>query len=367
MQYSTNLVIRKEENMAIYKLNGKYQVRVNVRLATNVYKRLSKTVSTYSEAKKIEKQLITKNERRNTLLFSDLLDDYLADRKARVKPVTYYTLEKNINRSIRPYLGSFRICDIHPGMLLNWQLQIQKRGIAESTLRNIENLCKTIFQFAEAFYNLEDNPFAKIKYIGKCHQNEMNFWTVDEFKKVLKTLQGDDLPTERFRLILLISFFCGTRLGETFALTREDINYKEGIIHINKTYSYFGGKETILPPKSKSSIRNIAIPPFLAKKIKQYVSRLPKQQKRLFEGTPKKHQVDRLKKVARAANVKEIRFHDLRHSAVSYWLHLGVPIYDISKRCGHATPTITYNVYSHLYPGDDHITPVLEKAGNHNT
>ena len=349
--------------MAIYKRNGKYLVRVNLRLATNVYKRVNKTVDSFREAKKVEKELMAQKGKRDTLLFDRLLDDYLVDLKARIKPVTYYTYERLVNNRIRPYFGSYRICDIHPGMILSWQTQMENTRYAPLSLRKLGNLCNRIFKFAVAYYNLEVNPFAKITTMGGTYTQEMSFWTVDEFKTVLKTLQGNDFDTERFRLLLLISFFCGTRLGETFALTREDIDYKNKMIHINKTYSRFGTQMTILPPKTANSIRQIAIPDFLARKIKEYVDKLPDNQDRLFAGISKCHQVIKLKRIARAAHVKEIRFHDLRHSAVSYWLHLGVPIYDISKRCGHSSPEITYEIYSHLYPGDDHITPILEKAG----
>jgi integrase len=43
-----------------------------------------------------------------------------------------------------------------------------------------------------------------------------------------------------------------------------------------------------------------------------------------------------------------IRFHDLRHSCASQMLNDGYSIVDISKWLGHATPTVTQNIYSHL-------------------
>ena len=49
------------------------------------------------------------------------------------------------------------------------------------------------------------------------------------------------------------------------------------------------------------------------------------------------------------AGLPHIRFHDLRHTSASIQLNRGVPILVVSKRLGHANPSTTLNVYSHLY------------------
>ena len=68
------------------------------------------------------------------------------------------------------------------------------------------------------------------------------------------------------------------------------------------------------------------------------------------------------------AGLPVIRFHDLRHTSASIQLNRGVPFLVVSKRLGHAKPSTTLNVYSHLYmesqdePArimDEILTPVL--------
>ena len=70
-----------------------------------------------------------------------------------------------------------------------------------------------------------------------------------------------------------------------------------------------------------------------------------------------------LKKVG----LPDIRFHDLRHTAASLMLNHGIPVIVVSRRLGHAKPSITLDVYGHLIPSmqtevaqkiDDLITPV---------
>ena len=49
----------------------------------------------------------------------------------------------------------------------------------------------------------------------------------------------------------------------------------------------------------------------------------------------------------------EITFHSLRHSHVSQLIDNGVDIVTISKRLGHAKPSITLAIYSHMFHTDD--------------
>ena len=49
------------------------------------------------------------------------------------------------------------------------------------------------------------------------------------------------------------------------------------------------------------------------------------------------------------AKLPKIRFHDLRHTAASLMLNNGVPPIVVSNRLGHSKPSITMDVYGHLY------------------
>jgi integrase len=49
----------------------------------------------------------------------------------------------------------------------------------------------------------------------------------------------------------------------------------------------------------------------------------------------------------------EISFHALRHTHASMLIAHGVDVVTISKRLGHASPSITLNVYAHLFTKDD--------------
>lgn len=68
-------------------------------------------------------------------------------------------------------------------------------------------------------------------------------------------------------------------------------------------------------------------------------------------GTPKDGETMRLefKRILAKAGLPSIRFHDLRHTAASLLLNNGIPVIVVSKILGHSQPSVTLNVYAHLY------------------
>jgi integrase len=58
--------------------------------------------------------------------------------------------------------------------------------------------------------------------------------------------------------------------------------------------------------------------------------------------------IEKFRQLQKKAELPKIRFHDLRHTAVSLMLNNGVDVFVASKRLGHAKPSIALDVYGHL-------------------
>jgi integrase len=64
-----------------------------------------------------------------------------------------------------------------------------------------------------------------------------------------------------------------------------------------------------------------------------------------------------------ASDLPRIRFHDLRHTAATLALEAGVPVLGVQNRLGHATASITLDVYGHLTDAmDDAAADAIERA-----
>lgn len=70
----------------------------------------------------------------------------------------------------------------------------------------------------------------------------------------------------------------------------------------------------------------------------------------LFTPTSNATVSDRIKVLTKEVGIKQIRFHGLRHSHVSYLLHNDVNIRYVSERIGHANTKITQETYAHMLP-----------------
>ena len=65
-------------------------------------------------------------------------------------------------------------------------------------------------------------------------------------------------------------------------------------------------------------------------------------------GDPSNLRID-FDRVLAEAGISKIRFHDLRHTAASLLLNHGVPVIVVSKMLGHSKPSVTLDIYGHLY------------------
>ena len=121
-------------------------------------------------------------------------------------------------------------------------------------------------------------------------------------------------------------------------------------MRINKSYQRLHGEDVITTPKTKKSNRVIKMPPFLCEEMQDYFSTIYglKKKDRVFPLNKSylHHEMDRGSK---AAGVKRIRLHDLRHSSCALLIHLGYSPIQIAERLGHESVTITER-YAHLYP-----------------
>ena len=185
----------------------------------------------------------------------------------------------------------------------------------------------------------------------------------------LKTNVARDVGTMVEKEADEILYWCGLRMGELLALTKEKFDFKTGTIKIDESLQRIDGKNIITPPKTKKSIRKVAMPDFLAEEIKIYLNGFyklkPKDLIFTFSKSFLHHEMDRGSK---KANVKRIRVHDLRHSHISLLIELGFSATAIADRVGHESIDITYR-YAHLFPSKqkemaDSLTQVRVKTQN---
>lgn len=200
------------------------------------------------------------------------------------------------------------------------------------------------------------------------HYNESN--------KLLKYLYAN-ADGDSINLLLLLALVSGMRFAELIALKREDFNFKNNTITINKTQGYLPstgkGKRST---KTDTSNRVIKINNRTMAVFKKHFKETPENIHRLIFFSPQsKYKVfsntavnKRLKKILKSLKISQITIHGLRHTHVSILLYKGISLHYIAERLGHKDIDTTLKEYAHmikeLREKDEHKTmEVLEKMG----
>ena len=277
---------------------------------------------------------------------------YTKDMKARLKENSWITKQNIVETKILPYFGQRKISEITTKDVIAWQNEQlayrdeKHKPYSQTYLKTLHNQLSAIFNHAVRFYDLRANPASKAGNMGNEERREMLFWTKEEYQKFAAEMMDKPVSFYAFEML----YWCGIREGELLALTPADFDFEAGTVKISKSYQRLHGKDVITTPKTKKSNRTIKMPNFLCDEMKDYLGMLYgiKKKERIFTITKSylHHEMDR---GAKAAGVKRIRIHDLRHSHVSLLINMGYSAVAIGNRVGHESVEITYR-YAHLFP-----------------
>lgn len=200
--------------------------------------------------------------------------------------------------------------------------------------------------------------------MGKAKNKEKEFWTKDEYLKFIDEMHDKPISFYAFEML----YWTGIRLGELLALTSADFAFERKTVTINKSYQRIGKKDIITSPKTEKSNRVINMPDFLCEEMKEYIDSLygVTGSDRIFQISKSylHHEMDRGTK---AAGVKRITIHSIRHSHISLLIDLGFSAVAIANRVGHESIDITYN-YAHMFPSTqlDMANKLNEERGEYN-
>ena len=284
--------------------------------------------------------------------FAAFVELYINDIKPRLKENTWLTKKHIIETKILPYFEKKNVSEITTKDVIAWQNELlafrdeKKKPYSQTYLKTVHNQLSAIFNHAVRHYDLRSNPAAKAGNMGTEERKEMKFWTKDEYKKFADEMMDKPVSFYAFEML----YWCGLREGELLALTAGDFDFEKGTVTISKSYQRLHGEDVITTPKTKKSNRTIKMPQFLCEEMQDYIGMLYgyKKKDRIFS-ISKNYLHREMDRGSRAAGVKRIRIHDLRHSHISLLIDMGFSAVAIADRVGHESIEITYR-YAHLFP-----------------
>ena len=310
--------------------------------------KMKRGFATKKDAQQWERDFLQKQSASMDMKFASFVEVYFEDKAPRLKERSIMTKRTLFETKIIPYFGEKQMNEITAVDIIKWQNALLNQDYKPTYLRMIQNQMTALFNHAEKFYDLKDNPCKKVDKMGRSNAKELNFWTKDEYEQFIQGFSPDE---EMYRIIFQMLFWLGCRVGELLALTSQDIDFENGTVNISKTYYRRNQNDYVTPPKTESSNRKITIPKFLAEEMKDFVDRqyglTPED--RIFPITDRAIQ-KKMKQKTEQAKLKPIRVHDLRHSHIALLIEKGMQPLVIAQRVGHDSVNTTMNIYGHLYP-----------------
>ncbi len=238
------------------------------------------------------------------------------------------------------YFDKFLVSEIQPIHVQRWQLKLLGKYSA-SYVRGIQGLFSIAMSRAVVLGICKDNP-SKIVGNVKKQKIRIDFWTKEEFEKVVSVMYLDDYFQHYAFITITLLFMTGIRVGELTALQWDDLDINTGVIKVTKSL-YYRSLENFqfVEPKTKAGIRNIV----LDKNTLQYLLKWKICQQNIFgnnfiisaNGMPSNkwaiaRMIDRFSALA---GVHRIKIHGLRHSHASLLISIGENPLVIKERLGH--------------------------------
>jgi integrase len=133
------------------------------------------------------------------------------------------------------------------------------------TLAKAYRLLRTICETAVSDEMIGRNP-RKLKGASVEHSPERPVATVAQVGEIFQAIEA------RYAAKPLLAAWCGLRLGEALALTRDDIDLGKGTIRIDKSAAELQSGERIIgPPKTEAGIRTVAMPPHVVPLVEEHL------------------------------------------------------------------------------------------------
>lgn len=293
------------------------------------------------------------------ILYKDWLWYWMRKKKDYIKESTYSNYSNIISNHIIPELGNIKLSNLNNKLIQEYLINKYKTGrldgnggLSYKTIRDIIAVVKSSLKYAikeEMINNINlDFTYPKI-----ANKDKIYIMPKKDQERLITYIKQDENTRS---LGILLALYSGIRIGELCALQWKDIDFKNNILHINKTLQRIYIKDNkesvskiiITNPKTHNAERDIPLNKGFAHILKKHQTEsnnyiLSNCDKWIEPRTYRRY----FKKCLDKAKIGQINFHGLRHTFATNCIKLGVDYKTVSELLGHANVNITLNLYVH--------------------
>ncbi len=365
---------------SIYKLrNGTWRV-----LTTIQNKRTSRTFRTQKAAAAYAEKMAEQIDRGLTFDATQIklgifIQEWLALKQTRLRASTMESYSRLARLYIQPIIGGVLLKDVNAARIQTLYSTLQDQKVGKRTIEIVHTILYGCLQHARKLGLVSQN-WAELVEVPRPEKQEMHVWSEGQVSSFLAAY-----PDQTFYRLALAT---GMRRGELIGLQWQDLDWRSGMLKVKRqVYEPAGGGFRFQEPKTARGRRSIRLGPGLIEALRaQFNQVIPlaraiagdrwKEYDLIFpsrSGTPRNgYEISKeFKRLASAAGLPVIRFHDCRHTAASLMLVHGEPAVRVAAILGQSV-AVLLDTYAHYIPDDqeraaalmdDLTTPIMVDPG----
>ncbi|HEV2986511.1 MAG TPA: tyrosine-type recombinase/integrase [Vicinamibacterales bacterium] len=338
---------------------------------------------------------------------AQFLTRWLDEKLRRLRPRAWATYEQAVRLHLVPGIGKIALAKLTPAQLDAWFREHQQHGASARAIRYARTVLRAALNQARKWRVVSENV-AELVEVPRHQAREIQPLSPEQARKLLESVKG-----HRLGGVVSIATALGLRLGEALGLRWTDVDFDAGTLSVKQALERSGGDSAArrpliverrelrkriaaapersaerrelrarlqdlrvrwstvrttlktTEPKSARSRRTIRMPAVIVAALKAHRTR--QLEDRLAAGgawqdsgfvftssigtaLEPRNVTREFHAILAGADLPSIRFHDLRHTAATLLLALGVGPRTIMETLGHSQISLTLNTYSHVLP-----------------
>ncbi len=310
-----------------------------------VSKTLAKEIANEVKARIIRGEYVP---HKRDILFKEAVQNYLiwyeSNSNAREKSKKKH---RSRIRKLLDFFGNYRLSEIDMTLIEKYKLERLKK-VKKETVNKELTVLSSIFRRAKEM-GIYEKDIPKIKKFKVEEKENIRFLSFEEAKKLI------DACPKWFKPVIVFALNTGLRAGEIFSLKWENVDFENRVIYVPSSYS-----------KTKKTYKV-----FMNDVVYRLLKDLEKEKKEhgfVFTnsfGLPYKYEdgtyLKVFKSACKKAGIKNLRFHDLRHTFASWVAIKSKDIYVVQRLLNHSDLRMTKR-YAHLT--ENYLRDVVNSISN---
>ncbi len=290
----------------------------------------------------------------------DYLEDWIENVHKNNIRISTYVKYKKLIKYIVADLGDVWLQKLTPEQVQRFYTKKREDGLSSKTIHEIHGVLHLALKNAVR-WNYVSRNVCDLVDSPRVVSREGTPLTLEQATRLLKGIRG-----HRLEVVLMMAVITGMRKGEIIALRWSNIDLERRVLRVLHTVDYippYGYVEN--EPKTRAGKRTINLPDFFITMLTQHRLKQEKQRRNVGDAWENRdlvfpdlkggylnpiHVLRMFKKILEQANLPHMHFHDLRHSAATILIGMGINPKVIQELLGHSDISITLGIYGHLFP-----------------